>query len=148
MNFLPENDGIDHINVYSKGNTFLGKQLSNFHEKYIITEDGNFYSIEGYWYWLGTNNPNKEQLRQLSGFAAKKYGRELKALDWQDSNEFKRKIKSAMRIKIFSMHLDKQIKENKLPFTHYYVFSGKVVNVPEAEWILDIIREFNETTTP
>lgn len=30
MNFKPEMDGIDHINVYSKGKTELGKLLSNF----------------------------------------------------------------------------------------------------------------------
>lgn len=141
-NYKPENDGIDHINVYSKSNNWLGKTLSNFHYSPILTEDGYFKSIEGYWYWLGTDHKDKEKLRNLYGYEAKRIGRELKAKDWQDSPEFKRKIKSAIFIKLHSLNLNTALKENKLPYTHYYVYGDKVVNVPEAEWILDIIREF------
>jgi hypothetical protein len=39
-------DGIDHINVYSKGKTPLSRFLSNFAEADLETEDGNFASIE------------------------------------------------------------------------------------------------------
>jgi hypothetical protein len=142
MNFLPENDGIDHINVYSKGKTQLGKFLSNFTLTPILTSDGKFSSIEGYWYWLGCEHKDKEVLRDLSGFRAKQVGRELRAKDWQDSNEFKEKILAAIKIKINTYpYILKLFKENKLPFTHYYVYGDKVIDVPGAKWILDGIEK-------
>jgi len=49
-------DGIDHINLYSRGHTELGQYLSNFAYTPIQTEDGRFNSIEAYWYWLNTHN--------------------------------------------------------------------------------------------
>ena len=48
--FLPAEDGITHVNVYSRGLTTLGRWLSNFAHCPIETEDGPFASIEGYWY--------------------------------------------------------------------------------------------------
>ncbi len=54
-------DGVDHINIYSKGKTSLGRFLSNFVQADIETEDGDFASVEGYWYWLtcpSTTNPD------------------------------------------------------------------------------------------
>src|SRR5690554_2616552 len=96
----PEVDGIDHINIYSKAKTELAKFLTNFSYSPIDTEDGHFNSIEAHWYWLGTDHPDKDKLRKLSGFKAKQTGRELKALDWQDSDEFKRKICTAITTKI------------------------------------------------
>ena len=67
-------DGIDHINIYSRGHTELGQYLSNFAYTPIQTEDGRFYSIEGYWYWLNTHN---DKLRLLYGFKARSFGKEL-----------------------------------------------------------------------
>ena len=73
-------DGVDHINVYSQGKTQLGRNLSNFSRFPICTDDGNFYSIEGYWYWLLTKD---DSLRKMWGFKAKAHGREmLKGGEW------------------------------------------------------------------
>ena len=48
----PENDGIDHINVYSKGKTVLGRALSNFsYSRIRIPFLGTFLSVEAFWYW-------------------------------------------------------------------------------------------------
>ena len=69
-----EEDGITHVNIYSQGKTKLGKWLSNFSHTPIDTEDGHFESIEGYWYWLVTDNINKDILRGLYGYEAKKPG--------------------------------------------------------------------------
>ncbi len=141
MKYSPVNDGIDHINVYSKGRTELGRFLSNFAASPIQTEDGRFMSIEGYWYWLGCTHPNKDNLRNLYGFAAKKAGRELGSPDWLSDDEFKIKISKAIVIKLYNNEKFKDwLLRNKLPLTHYYVYGGKVINVPEAEWILDIYR--------
>lgn len=75
----PTQDGINHINIYIQGKTSIGKILSNFYHYNIITKDGNFNSIEGYWYWLGIEDcKEKEILRNLYGYTAKKTGNELK----------------------------------------------------------------------
>lgn len=130
----PELDGIDHINVYSKGKTELGRFLSNFAHTMIITEDGRFDSIEGYWYWLGCKN---ESLRRLHGWSAKDLGRKVGAPDWQDSVEFKRKILAAIDIKLKSYpRMLNELQKCKLPLVHYYVYGKKIINVPDADWIL------------
>jgi hypothetical protein len=71
---VPSEDGIGHINVYSKAKTKLGRELSNFSfSPFTHPEDGKFNSIEGYWYWLGCK---QEKLRKVWGYAAKRLGRE------------------------------------------------------------------------
>lgn len=141
MNYLPCNDGIDHINIYSKGKTKLGKFLSNFTKYEIETEDGKFQSIEGYWYWVSTRD---EKLRTLYGAEAKKYGRSLNGKDFIDSNDFKIKICRAIKTKIETAPsdiLDEFIRSN-LPFTHYYVYYNKVREVEGLDWLLNYIKSF------
>ena len=48
----PMNDGVDHINVYSKGATELGRFLTNMNNIPVNTKHGRFQSVEGYWHWL------------------------------------------------------------------------------------------------
>jgi hypothetical protein len=132
---LENKDGITHINIYSQGKTELGRFLSNFTRVSVETEDGHFESIEGYWYWLTSEDDN---LRKLYGFQAKKYGREIGAQDWDDSDWFKDKIKKAIIEKIRSipeMHYEFMI--NKLPFDHYYVYNGKIRRPKECKWLID-----------
>lgn len=135
----PKIDGIDHINIYSKGETELGRWLSNFTKEYFMCDDGEFASIEGYWYWLLLEgNPKREQMRNMYGYLAKKIGRQLGAKDWGDTEEFKNKIKTAMQIKLLTNpKMKKEFKYSVLPFTHYYVVNGFVKEVPEGQWILD-----------
>ncbi len=136
----PEKDGIDHINVYSKGKTSLGRFLSNFALCPIETEDGPFDSIEGYWYWLGYPD---DRLRTVFGFRAKQLGRELGASDWQDGDVFKRKICDAITAKMqtsdFYEILDHSVQVEGLPLKHYYNYSGKVVEPEEGKWIIEHI---------
>lgn len=138
----PNKDGIDHINVYSKGRTELGRFLSNFAYTPILTEDGPFNSIEGYWYWLGCRHPAKDTLRDVFGFQAKKLGRELGSPDWIEDEAFKAKILSAIKIKLNTYgRMRDELQANLLPLTHYYTYGSKVVNVPEADWIIKFIEE-------
>lgn len=139
MNHLE--DGKTHINIYSKGKTELGRYLSNFQKCDIETEDGSFKSIEGYWYWLLSQDDNKDCLRNLYGFKAKQKGRELKGLDWCDDEWFKNKIKKAISYKIENMpeNIKIQFHENKLPYDHYYVYGGKEVKVKNGRWVIEYI---------
>lgn len=129
MTFNPENDGVDHINVYSQAKTQLGRFLTNFSYAPFTCEDGRFQYVEGYWYWLSCKD---DKLRTLSGFAAKKYGREVRASDWCDDSEFKRKICAAIKRKICSSSYLREFKRSTLPFVHYYNFGGKIVE-PQVE---------------
>ncbi len=142
---MDENDGIHFVNVYSRGVTDLGKFLSNFSYSPINTEDGNFKSIEGYWYYLGTDNPEREKLRDLFGYRAKEFGRILKSKDWQDSDEFKRKIKTAITIKLNNNpKFKEQLSNLKLPLKHFYVMYGKVIEPKDGKWILEHLESFKK----
>ena len=145
MKINPNLDGIDHINVYSKGRTPLGKWLSNFAYSPIETEDGHFDSVEGYWYWLSCKD---EKLRKLFGWQAKSYGREVGGKDCLNEEVFKNKIKSAIKIKIES-NVDMKLKlENcKLPLLHYYVYYDKIVKVKSADWIIEYLETFKKENT-
>lgn len=138
---IPEEDGITHINIYSKASTELGRFLTNFSYSPFYCEDGDFASIEAYWYWLGTDHPDKDKLRKLSGFKAKQLGRELKSLDWQDSSEFKRKICSAITEKIKNSSFVQEFIDSELPFCHYYNYGGKVVEPEDGKWVIEHIEE-------
>ena len=140
--YNPEEDGITHINVYSKGKTWLGRRLSNFDWSPVDLEDGKFHSIEGYWYWLSSDHEDKDDLRHLYGYAAKMRGRELRGKDWIETEEFKEKIKRAITVKINQhFHIQKKLVESTLPFTHYYVFGDRVVLVEKGKWILEHLEQ-------
>jgi hypothetical protein len=142
MNIDPELDGIDHINIYSQSKTELGRFLSNFaYSPFDHPEDGNFVSVEGYWYWLGCKN---DQLRTLYGAMAKKIGREYDAPDYIEDSEFKRKIKIAILIKIKNSNFLNMFKESTLPFLHYYNYKGKIVVPKEGVWVIEYIENLRK----
>lgn len=136
--YTPDKDGIDHINIYSHGKTELGRFLSNFTYTPIETQDGRFDSIEGYWYWLGTKDDN---LRNMFGIYAKRYGQSIPTVALLPDNLFKEKITTAINIKINNNpKMEKLLKESTPPFAHYYVFKNKVMYLPKFQWMVDHIE--------
>ncbi len=139
----PNDDGVVHINIYSQGKTELGRLLSNFAHTPVLLKDGKFESLEGYWYWsLSNKDAKSECLRKLYGYEAKKRGRELKIPDWPTDPtftiEFKKKFKDAMRAKVEQNSEVRQLLiDSSLPFKHYYVYSGRVIEVKGCQWMLD-----------
>lgn len=128
----PHKDGMDHINIYSRGKTEVGRELSNFsyspftHKKY-----GKFDSIEGLWYYLITGCKH-ESLRELYGFKAKKVGREfINEEKWRmidtDDPTFKEDIKEGIRQKLRENKklLRMLCKTEGKPLKHYYVYESK-----------------------
>jgi hypothetical protein len=132
----PNDDGITHINVYSNGHTDLGRFLSNFAHTPIVTIDGRFESIEGYWYWLLSGD---ERLRELYGWDAKRIGREVSKGDWLKKPEHKEAICNAITIKIMGAapYMIDLFKDSTLPFVHYYVFGDKVVEPERGKWVIE-----------
>lgn len=136
----PAEDGLTHVNIYSQGKTTLGQMLSNFYHYPIHTKDGDFNSVEGYWYWLGIEDcKEKEILRKLYGYNAKKNGNELKKkYATRIDEDFEKKILNAIwyKVKRNSHMFTSDIA--KLPFEHYYNFGGKVVDVKNKYiWMID-----------
>lgn len=134
--FDPTNDGIDHINVYSKGKTGLGRGLSNWAEwRVTIEPHGSFLTLEGYWFWLQWRD---DYLRDCSGYQAKGYN-ELRerALGKQHIEGFEDWIRRAMRLKIRQCQpLLEGLAGSTLPLAHYYVYGGKAVPAGH-DWIVE-----------
>jgi hypothetical protein len=70
-NIDPSKDGIDHINVYSKGKTELGKILSNWDSHPIKTPVGLFYGIEPLLFYL--QSCGDPMFWVLKGYESKKF---------------------------------------------------------------------------
>lgn len=139
MAFIPATDGTDHINIYSKGVTPLGRKLSNFaHTPFRIPFMGRFESVEGFWYWWLTG---VDELRKYYGFRAKQVGKEFD-LKRPEEKFPKRLLKIAYRAKLrYHPMLKQMLKDNKLPLVHYYVYSGKVVVPKQFEWTAKLWEE-------
>ena len=143
----PDNDGVDHVNIYSRGKTKLGKFLSNFANTPISLPEGDFQSIEGYWHYLGVPDgiPGKETLKHLSGYKAKELGNRLRGTYGTVRRpDFKDKIRYAIRTKLVAYKdkwIDSQYRD--FPLEHYYVGKDGHVNDQSEQfgWLTDMIRE-------
>lgn len=137
-------DGEDFINVYSKGQTPLGRFLSNFEKCNLDLPEGNFKSVEGYWYYLNCDpGLDREALKSTSGNLAKVLGRSLKAKDWNEALDFQLKIKFAIFQKLErNPFFFNRLKACKLPLKHYYVYAGRRIEPKEGQWILDFLNSF------
>jgi hypothetical protein len=144
MVYDPKQDGVSHLNVYSKARTQLGRHLSNFDYAPIETEGGVFASVEGYWYWLGCSHSDRDLLRSVSGYEAKALGRKLGAGDWSDSPGFKRKICAAIRTKVLRYYAN-DLADSTLPLCHYYVMQGRVIEPKEGRWVIEYLTELRES---
>lgn len=152
-----ENDGIDHINTYSKGKTTLGRQLTNFaHSPFIHPKHGKFESMEGYWYFIKTGKCFPE-FKKVHGFKAKQLGRKLAPeADQYDnvniSDYFKNEILEGLRLK-FRQNKDILLAliSTDLPLAHYYVGGNHITGyniqqLPEYNWIIEEIERIREVT--
>lgn len=131
----PKEDGISHINVWSRGQTTLGRKLTNFaHTPFTHPRFGPFESMEGFWYWLATGC-QYDHLRQLWGYLAKQEGKKLEKVSCVDFEEL---ICEGIYHKVLQTDsLVLPMAHSDLPFYHYYWY-GDLVNgkykvvVPES----------------
>lgn len=143
MTLQPIDDGVTHINVYSRARTALGRFLSNFAlSPFTLPDHGSFESVEGYWYWLATGCKH-EHLRILHGHEAKVAGKKLERVEVLD---FESKIRVAIRQKLLTHRgFLSQLIASDLPLTHYYYY-GSIDNKPKVidagyAWIIEYIDE-------
>lgn len=144
--FDPKDDGITHINLYSRAKTHLGQKLSNWaktpftHPKY-----GRFQSMEGFYYFIRSGALDTT-LPILFGYQAKMYGQKLPRVTTQD---FEKIMIDALRYKVScNPDLRQQLLESSLPFAHYYVYGEgenvRAIHKPEHDWLVhgyEAIRE-------
>lgn len=153
VKYYPINDGRDHINIYSKGHTELGRALSHF-SNYPVTIYGTPYrTLESFWYHTLLNeiwatgicsdaslaDALKSDFAMLSAFEAKSVGKgllkrlgldPLKILPIDPelgvTPHFKEVFTHAMQERVRQHpHLVKLLKESGvLPFTHYYYYGA------------------------
>lgn len=137
----PKEDGVSHINTYSRANTQLGRMLSNFQKASIRLKDhGHFWSIEGFWYWLSTGKKD-DNLRRLYGYEAKKYGQGRERVE-MDSLEFQEEVKRAITAKILqNPFILEPFVQSSSRLLHYYYYGDlenpKVVLCPNVDWMMD-----------
>lgn len=131
----PDQDGITHINIFSKGSTELGRKLSHFaYAPFIHPYFGPFKSMEGFWYYIRAVEPD-DKLRELVGHEAKFYGREKET---KFLNNFQEIIMDANYQKIEqNPDIKKLMLESTLPFDHYYTFGPKQVRLSQFIWLIE-----------
>lgn len=135
-------DGEEHINIYTKGKTRLGRLLTNLSELPVTHPVyGTFRCAEGLWYYLKTGCKH-ENLRALSGFEAKKYGRTLEVV-WnkhmQEDFWIAAKSKVMNDQELFGLFVS-----SDLPFEHYYLYGTKVVRENSTGWLVEKYEELRE----
>lgn len=153
--FEPINEGVDHINIYSKSRTVLGRQLSNFQKSpFNHPKDGKFMSVEGYWYWYLTGQ-DVDDFRQLFGFKAKELGKKI--LEERKINKdqmllgFQEDVLEAIRCKLRqNRYILMNLISTDLPLEHYY-FYGKIDNckvhrLEQYNWITEEIERIRKVT--
>ena len=137
-------DGVDHINIYSKGKTELGRMLSNFYKsEFEYKPYGKFQSVEGFWYYYLTGCKH-DYLKGLYGFKAKQEGQKLRD-DRQDKDGLTATdveiLLEAIRCKLRqNRRILKLLIQSSLPFKHYYCYGDKVIYLPQYDWIVDEIE--------
>lgn len=125
-------DGVNYINIYSKGLTPLGRSLSNWADCKITISIGYFRTIEGLIFYLGSFN---EKFRYMTGIEAKKWGSMEDRQIRLPEDVFRRFIVEAMWKKVNNdPGLRESLKESTLPFKHYYNINGKKLEVWNWNW--------------
>jgi hypothetical protein len=136
MKFDPKEEGITHFNIYSKANSQVGRVLSNWIPCTIETSIGEFRSIEGLIFYLGSFN---EQLRGMVGYDAKKFGEKVDRGIRLPEDIFRRIIIEGMESKL--EHVNREIFNkfifSDLPLTHYYHYDNMIHEIPKWQWQVD-----------
>lgn len=141
----PVNDGVDHINIYTKSKTLLGRLLTNLHDcQFTVPGYGTFQSLEGFWYYYLTGCQH-EEFHNKRGFDAKKSGKGVRddRIDKEGlTEEQKGVILEAIRCKLRqNRDILLALARSDLPFAHYYFYgepeNAKIIELPQYDWMIE-----------
>lgn len=129
-------DGVTHVNIYSRGKTRVGRLASNFAKTpFNHPVHGYFASVEAAWYWWTAQGPRRDEIRAQCGWRAKRLGRDLGAEDWPTDPAHRQFIEECLQAKSRAHpEIVEGLREMNLPITHYYVFYGRVKPAWEEDW--------------
>lgn len=143
-----DQDGISHINIYSRGKTKLGKQLTNMYHFKFIYDNVEFISVEQAWHFY--------KFCKYPELANKilKLDSSFKCLDFAKANKqndidtqsvmFKELMKDVIRTRLeCDEPLMNLLRNSWLPFEHYYAYSSKIHDQRHKyEWLINIFEDF------
>lgn len=145
MTYVPKDDGVTHINIYSKGATELGRALTHFSTQfpYIDPEWGPTYTLEGLWHFLATGCVHRELLKMPPVLVKQR----AKTLTKVQRPTFQKDISRAQLGRIIQhKELELLLMNSSLPFTHYYYYgemdNPKVIDLPQYKWIVENFEGF------
>lgn len=135
-----DNDGITHINVYSRAQTELGKAASNFAMTQIVhPEHGIFSCMESYWMWVATGMMHHNLKTMTSGYV-KKFAKRFHRV-FHDNFDLMMlqglHLKLQQHPAIYTLLMES---DPDLPFAHYYVYSGEQKDMFERSrfWLMEL----------
>jgi predicted NAD-dependent protein-ADP-ribosyltransferase YbiA (DUF1768 family) len=148
MEYTPDTDGVDHINIYSKGMTRVGKLLTNFASTPFSLDGVYFKSAESYWFYCKAELMGLpfEHFKDLSAYEAKTLGKKLVG-DFEYTDHFKFCIKRGLMAKINqNEEVRNLLLESELPLVHYYAYgkpgSWKVTDQPHHFWQCEFFMNY------
>jgi hypothetical protein len=134
-------DGVTHINIYSKGATWLGKFLSHRTLCELNMSEGKFLCVSAYWYYLTCKEDSR--LNRVHDWETELLATQLTALPKKQqlpAAELQAKIKKALDAKLkWSEYWKEEFTESTLPFLQYYLDAeGNVVDESRKyRWLLN-----------
>lgn len=138
--YLIEKDGKDHINIYSKAATSVGRLWTNMqYMPFTSQEFGYTTSVEAVWHFVSTGCKHPEIL-QMKPFDAKKYA---KTLPKDKPQDFKDIIIRALKDRMAEHPIKRALLgASHLPLTHYYHYgtNDTIVYTPH-DWLIQAIED-------
>lgn len=141
-------DGVDFYNIYSKGETELGRRASHFaYSEFVHPVYGSFKSMEAFWVFVKLEDPEDPEmqiLRTMVGYQAKAFGRTVKTKKIENFHQI---INSGNWHKFNQNPVLKQLMvESDLPFKHYYLSANGQVTIRPLgyDWLLEGFEEIRK----
>lgn len=132
-------EAADHINVYSRSASPLGRMLSNFAHTPFELHGIRFESVEGWWYWRKTGVLD---CASKYGLEAKRFGQMQRVVNTSDpTREELREVYLAKARA--NPGLQRLLLESTLPFDHYYEYNGKRVDT-KHRWTGQLWNDIRE----
>jgi predicted NAD-dependent protein-ADP-ribosyltransferase YbiA (DUF1768 family) len=147
----PDSDGKTHINVFSGGRTWLGRQLTNFARTPFVVDGEEWASMEAFWFGSRMPaGPYRDAIRGLHGHEARSAGQEYERTVGRlspkdDSPEFQASYEKAFRIKLDTHpSLALALAQSDLPLRHYYSFKDGTVKDAGYKWMTAFMEHVRE----
>lgn len=124
--YLPENDGVDHINVSQHGKTQLGMMLDNLADVQFTHPDyGRFRTVEGFYWWL-VSGKKVQEFRDCDGRDALEMGKRFHNDPHHLSGRLFNQVANAIYLKVMqNPGLKRMLRESTLPITCYVTYGWR-----------------------